>query len=444
MEIQHNEHIEEVEVKKEPNTALIVVVLIALIALLVVGILLPIKLVPNAVTMVKDKLSSLFSSDTATLSVDKKDIHSGDTFTLSWNGKHKDNGSYVFSYPCKEGVSFVTSVNQPQEAITCDTQYYFSPNDNQVDLNVTSTANRFIDIPVTLSFLANGTSDIKKLSDTLITVTNPAVADSRTGLGTTTPVVSKTTPVATSTRVVTVTPSPEPETPPAPKPTPAPVTPAPAPKPQVIHQTHQVSNPNGTADLAVQITNVGYLDPVTSTFVSSATVTNKDRAAITFTVKNKGDKNTGLWNFVAKLPTASHPTYTAYNLQNLGPGDYIVFTLGFDQINNVTDNLITITVDPENKVPELTEVNNTSTVHVANTGATGSTSTTQTGSGSTNTGSGTTNTGSGTTGSTQPTVAAAKSDLTVTLVSVGKIDKLSLQFIKTDTVNADDRRRNSV
>ncbi len=352
METQPTNNREEVVIEKQPNTTLKVIVLVILIALLITGILLPIKLVPNAVTSIKNGFSSLFGGgETATLTTDKSEINSGEAFTLSWDGKHKDNGSYVLTYACKDGVHMQTSIYQPNQEVPCDSQYYFSPNDNRIDLSIFSENNRFIDVPVSLSFLANDSTEVKTLASTTLTITNVNVADSRqniTGTSTTpTPVT-----VATSTTPVEPT-------------TPAPVATTPAPKP-TITRTHRVSNPNGTADLSVQITDIGYLDPVTAQFVSSPTIYGNARAAAKFVVTNNGDKNTGAWNFTATLPTVDHPTYTAYNQPNLGPGDGIVYTLGFDKINQTLDNVISIAVDSNNQVVETSETNNTSSVHIAN------------------------------------------------------------------------------
>ncbi len=365
MEIQpQNNNIKVPETR--PNTTLKIVVLIALIVLLVIGILLPIKLVPNAITSIKDGFASLFGGNTkATLSLDKSEIHSGDSFVLSWTGDHMDNGSYVLTYDCKDGVTMVTSVNQPNETIGCGTQYYFSPTDNTIQLSITSTLNRFTDVPVTLSFLPNNSGDIKTLGDIVITVINSNVADNRQNMGTTTAVVTPTpvapTPVVRPTPTPVVTPTPV---------TPTPVVPTPAstgsPQATPVKVTHRVSNPNGIADLSVSMTNVGYLDPVTGAFVSSPTVTGDQIAAVKFLVKNKGDKNTGAWDFTAALPSKTHPTYTAINMNNIGPGDSIEFTLGFADINDARNNVVTITVDSTNKVKEITAANNVASAHIAN------------------------------------------------------------------------------
>lgn len=347
--------------REEPRTGVKILVLIALIALLIVGILLPIKLVPNAVTGVKDFFSSFFGGDNVELEVNKDPLVTGEAFVLSWSGKNRTNGSYILNYPCIDGIRFETSVNQPFERITCDSQFYFTPTaNNQIELSIVSDRNRIEDIPVTLSFLENSAEEPKALGDVTLTVTNPSAPEASNPIATSTPVV---TPIVTPKPTTSASPKPTPT--PSPEPAEKPVK-APAPSAAVPQKVNRVSNPNGQIDLAVQILDVGYLHPDTHTFVKSAQVTTNMRAAVRFLVINNGDKNSGLWDFTAKLPSSTNPSYTAIKRENLGPGDGIIYTLGFEGINTVRENTITITVDPLNKVVESRENNNSYSAKIIN------------------------------------------------------------------------------
>src|SRR3954470_18025553 len=90
--------------ERTPTTMAKVLVLIGLIILLIIGILLPIKLVPSAVTGIKDYFSSLFRRTSVELSTNKEQIISGEPFTLSWSGATRENGSYILSYPCNGDI----------------------------------------------------------------------------------------------------------------------------------------------------------------------------------------------------------------------------------------------------------------------------------------------------------------------------------------------------
>ncbi len=330
-----------------PTTGLKILVLIGLIILLIVGILLPIKLVPNAVTGVKSFFSSLFGrNDTVELSTSKDQIMSGEAFTLSWNGDVRTDGSYILSYPCRDNVQLETSLSEAHGKIACNTQFFFSPIDNTLELTAYTNQNGVKDIPVTLSFLPNTSSDIKTLADITLSVENP-----------------NGTPIAaTSTKPVAIVPTPTP----TPSTGGEKVTPvAPVKKPTVT-RSHKVSNPNGIADLRVTVMNVGYMNAKTTNFVPSSTVQPYQRPAVKFVVRNIGTKNTGAWNFTANIPSKNRSTYSAYNLPNLGPGDAIEYTLGFENINDVRDNYVTITVDPGNYIREISDANNVSQGRIIN------------------------------------------------------------------------------
>ncbi|MBX4198005.1 hypothetical protein KW782_01580 [Candidatus Parcubacteria bacterium] len=334
--------------KQGPTTTVKVLVLLGLIVLLVLGILLPIKLVPNAVTSTKSFFSRIFNRDSVTLEVDKDELNSGEPFVLSWNGGTRENGSYILSYSCIDGVRIETSVNQPFERITCDSQFYFSPTENEIELTVVSERSREVDIPVTLSFLENSASEPTELGTISLFVTNPAI-DANAPLPTATP-----TPRPSTTPTPSATP----------KPTPKPA--APAPVKTTPQKVSRPSNPNGQPDLAVQILEVGYLNPQTNKFVPFHAATSNMRAAVKFVVINNGDKNTGNWSFKATLPSDTNPTYTAVNRENLGPGDGIEYVLGFERLNNTRDNTITIVVDPENQIYESRENNNSYSAKITN------------------------------------------------------------------------------
>ncbi len=400
MQTQNNKTPEQ---KREPSTVLKIVVLIGLIVLLIIGILLPIKLVPNAVSSFKNTLSSLFGTNqTVDLTADRTTINSGEPFTLSWTGKHRDNGSYVLSYQCKDGVRIETSISIPNETITCNSLYYFSVNDNRIDLTAFSEVQRYTDISFTLAFLENNTSDVIDLDSVLVTVTNPNIADSRTG-GTPIDMPSGEQPVTPPASTPEPTPAPV-----TPKPTPTP-TPKPTPTKPAVTPAYIQSNPNGTADLAITINAVGYLHPTTSAFVPSYSVSAGMRPAVKFTVKNNGDKNSGTWAFTANLPTPKNSVYNAYGQQNLGPQDRIEYVLGFEPINNAQNNTVTITVDPQNLIAETNNNNNVATTNIVNNG--------------------------GTVGGNYGTQA----DLIVRIVSTGIVDKNTNQFYATNNVGYNDR-----
>ncbi|HEV7121417.1 MAG TPA: CARDB domain-containing protein, partial [Candidatus Paceibacterota bacterium] len=120
----------------------------------------------------------------------------------------------------------------------------------------------------------------------------------------------------------------------------------------------------GQADLAVSITQVGYLTSnSTDSFVSGAIVPSGDNAAVKFSVTNTGTNISGPWSFTANLPTNTSFIFTSNPQQSLRPGERIDFTLGFDRAQSGVRQ-VTITADSANQVSESNESNNTAVSNI--------------------------------------------------------------------------------
>jgi hypothetical protein len=332
---------------KEPSKALKIGVLVILIVLLIIGIILPIKLVPDAFSSISTTISSWFGSTKTTLSTNPSMIQSGSPFTLSWTGDHKDTGSYSISYSCAEGVSLEMSFGGSPVTIPCGSAYYFSSTANSISLTPVSSIERYTDITLTLGYLEAASSSPETLGTLLISIENQN-ASGTSAIASTTQTTTGTTPVQTATTTTTVTvPPPTTVPPPVTTTTTTTKTPPPvkttAPAPVSVTRAHRVSNPYGTTDLSVKIVATGYMTDGAA-FVPASSISSSMRAAFEFVVTNVGDKSSGPWSFTATLPTVYHPTYSAYNLPNLGPGDSIEYFLAFDSINPGYSNPVSITV----------------------------------------------------------------------------------------------------
>jgi hypothetical protein len=281
------------------------------------------------------------------------------------------------TYACTQGLRIETSVNSSNEAVACDSTFYFSPNDNTLDITAYSESMRYADIRMSLGFLQNNATTIDALGDLVVTVTNPNLSESLPTDNPSTP----TTGGKDAEPEVTVTPE---------KPVVKPTT----------GSTRPVSNPNGTADLEVRPISTGYLQ--NGVFVESSTVAPTQQAAIKFQIVNVGDKNTGAWSFTADLPSDTDPKFTSVPQQNLGPGDRIEFVLGFNNIKNTYTNVATIIADPSNYLVETSKVNNTARMQVINNQGTGSQTSTN-----------------------------GKADFSVRIVETGVVNKGSNTFVTT-------------
>lgn len=129
------------------------------------------------------------------------------------------------------------------------------------------------------------------------------------------------------------------------------------------------TNPNpvltGLPDLMVDITATGYLTSSdTATFVKSDTVPDNMRGAVKFTIKNVGTNTSGSFTFEAPLPTSSSYTFTSASQDSLLPGEHIDYVLGFDRAKSGSSRAITITVDQDGKIKEVSESNNSDSATV--------------------------------------------------------------------------------
>jgi len=127
---------------------------------------------------------------------------------------------------------------------------------------------------------------------------------------------------------------------------------------QFVGKTDVAENPNGKADLGIHVLGTGILDPETNTFTTADIIKTTDRGAVQFEVTNLGTKTSEEWTFNAVLPTNPPHTFNSDNQQVLAPGERIEFTLGFDAVVHEEEGVITITVDPDNNIEEVTKENN--------------------------------------------------------------------------------------
>jgi hypothetical protein len=309
---------EEVVVEKTPGTGLKILVLAILIILLIFGIVLPIRLIPNASSKIGSTIGSWFShNDKVAVSLDRNPIKSGEQVTLSWTGNHREDGSYILRYACIDNARLETSLKQPYENIPCSSDYYFNPSDNAITVSAYSQKDK-VEIPLNISFLQNGSSTTALLADVTLTVEKNTPA-------TTTPPKTATSTVSLPPRNDEVVEEPTPIT-----------------KPKPV-----VSNPNGTSNIQIAIISTGVLTD-SGQYIATTTVKAGTRAALRFIVTNVGDKNTGRWNFTASLPSASIPNYTSPQQPNIAPGNGSYFTLGFDSLNASTTNTLSITIHGDN------------------------------------------------------------------------------------------------
>lgn len=325
--------------KNNSMKALAIVGLLAVLVLGFWGVIRVAILVPgigNALAAVGASISSIFvPAERLEITLPSANVPSGEPLSITWNhvGK-RGEGSYTLSYACRSGFSMesITPTGVYQKA-PCETPFNYTNSQTEIRVIPQSQSARFLDVPVTLSYTRSGDENPSATTDTAITVENSAVS--------VTPTPSGATP------------------PPSPRPTPSPVTPG-----SRTDQTYRfvgsgtASDPSGTPDLEVSITSIGTLDRATNVFTPSATVVAGQRAAVQFSVTNRGTKTAEFWSFNAALPTTPFHIFHSDTQRSLGPGDRIEYTIGFDEIDSRTTSTFTVNVDPTGGIRELREDNN--------------------------------------------------------------------------------------
>ncbi len=330
------------KVKKTAIKALAIVGLVAILILGFWGVIRVASLVPgigNALAAVGASLSSIFvPAERLEITLSSANVRSGEPFAVTWDHINKrGEGSYTLSYACRSGFSMqsINSTGTYQNA-PCETPFNYTNSQTEIRVIPHSLMVRFLDVPITLSYTRSGQENPSAVTDTAITVENTSASPAPT-------------------------PTPAPTPSPTPRPTPTP-TPTPGPRSDQSYRfvgSGQASDPFGTPDLEVVITGIGVLDKNTNVFTPTQTVVAGQRAAVQFSVINRGTKTSDGWSFNASLPTNPFHIFHSDGQRPLGPGDRIDYTIGFDEVDSrATNGIFTVNIDPGNSVREIREDNN--------------------------------------------------------------------------------------
>jgi hypothetical protein len=307
--------------------------------------------VRSAISTAAVYLSSIFQpAENLKLSIYPQTLRNGEMFSIGWTHSGKTSeGVYQFSYKCLDGVQIsITNPDGTKSNIQCETPMGLKDEKTSPRYRITSDKNRFLDAPITISFIQEEGGEVL-LSDTMfLTVINENIAQSSTTESSTTYEQNNTednahvASTATNTNgsdntVSTAT--------------------------EEIHQfaggETQTEDPNGKPDLKVTILETGYIDKATNEFFATSTPLSPSlRIAVRFSVENAGTKTTPQWSFNAVLPTSPHYIYHSNGQRALAPGDKIEYTLGFDQTKAEKTVEVIVNADPTRSISELNEDNN--------------------------------------------------------------------------------------
>ncbi|MDZ7726360.1 MAG: hypothetical protein U5L75_02145 [Candidatus Campbellbacteria bacterium] len=294
---------------------------------------------PQNISELGTNLTNLFKGEERLeLTLESTEMNSGDTLELDIKHRNKsiDSDSYTIEFECDTG----TSVELFGESISCNDEIDLDDIEESVSFSITTTDNRYTDIPVVVRGLE---SDIT--SDVFLTVVNTEIA---TETGETEEnddgdneednngddkedeeETEKENGEETTTK-----------------------------EPQyiTIERKGRVNDPSGISDLNLVIEATGSIDN-DGDFVEKRRINDDDRAAIKFYVVNDGTKMVpNNWYFSALLPTRDNYYYRSPGQPRLYPGDRVEFILAFDDIH--AGETLYLNADPANDVKESSEKNN--------------------------------------------------------------------------------------
>jgi hypothetical protein len=299
------------------------------------------RAVPNVFSAIGAAIVSLTqvfipAGEAIELSVPSTTLPANEPFVLSWTHAEKQlDGSYTFRYDCADGVSFSSPLPSGETTVFCNTPFNFLNAGDAMTLTAISEKNRFVDVMLHIDFTPNGQSRPTITGSTLITLVNEGLGDSQSAIDT-----RPTTPV-----------------PAAPS---APVTPTQGTKKETVELIGgpTASDPNGQTDLTARVIEIGVVDKTTGAFTASSTPSRTSRVGVRFVVENVGTRRSPQWDFNAVLPTLPAHIFSSGTQQELGPGDRIEFTIGFDSFIDASEGDLVINVDPTGRINERNKTNN--------------------------------------------------------------------------------------
>lgn len=255
-------------------------------------------------------------------------VNTGEMLTILWTPDERE-GQYVFSYQCAEGVmTEIKDADGNLSRIECGIDTPLSADSTGLEIVFSSERERTVSIPYTLAFIIEEEERIERTGT--VTVVNQSISEE--GLAEAPaaeePPVNE-TPLEDIPNTGLYDDEPEPvryRTVP------------------VVTTAMPVSNPNGSADLAITFIGVGSYNTETKRFTTKTSLEEGARAALQFAVKNIGTKTSDEWYFSASLPTDPEYTYTSTANTGLRPNERQVITLQFDNVSEDGENRVTASV----------------------------------------------------------------------------------------------------
>lgn len=311
--------------------------IVGIVAVLLAGMWLAVNTVKMAPRLASSLAAAMVSMTSLFVPGERIEITAPDTvtsdvaFDITWDHINKaKKGAYAFAFTCSGDLYFTSTLSEGGEIITCNTPFTSKDLVGKITLTAHSKSKTAVDTDLIIAFTEAGAT--KSSAETRVATTVLPKKETVT----TTPSTGGNTGVST-----------KPKTPGSTKT-----------QTYVFTGTSTPSNPNGTVDLRARVLEVGVVDKVTGDFTASTSININARVAVRFVVENIGTKTSGVWAFIAQLPTTPFHSFESAEQIPLAPGDRIEYTIGFDSMEQQRKVQVLINVDPKYRTYDIDRNNN--------------------------------------------------------------------------------------
>lgn len=270
-----------------------------------------IRILPSAFSSLASLADSVYNRHNEVsfdVVADNTTVNSRESNVITWSNTGTP-GTYVFMYECTEGVSLdIRTSDGAITPVTCDEAYEIGNGVSNLEVLFASERNRFVDVVYSISFTPADEDGEVRVAQKTLTIVNPRIPLTGVAVVESEPEVD--TPVVTGNTLPYTGYEPEYRT-----------------VETVTYSTPQ-SDPQGYTELAVTYKAVGTLSG--STFSPKSTLSNDERGAFQFEVKNTGTKTSDTWTFTATLTSGT--VYTSEVQEALKPNEYAIITVAFDGV----------------------------------------------------------------------------------------------------------------
>lgn len=270
-----------------------------------------IRVLPSAFSSLASLADSVYNPQNEVsfdVVADNTTVNSRESNVITWSNTGVA-GTYVFMYECAEGVSLdIRTSDGAITSVTCDEPYEIGSNVTNLEILFASERSRFTDVVYSVSFTPADEDGEVRVAQKSLTIVNPRIPLTGVAVVENEPKVE--VPVTTGTTLPYTGYEPEYQT-----------------VETVTYSTPQ-SDPQGYTELTVTYKAVGTLSG--STFSSKNTLSNDERGAFQFEVKNTGTKTSDTWTFTATLTSGT--VYTSEVQEALKPNEHATITVAFDGV----------------------------------------------------------------------------------------------------------------